>query len=451
MPGAKVTLTFSGRSVAEAESLWTSFPAEVQRVTNENEAFASFEVACPPDLEPGVQFVQLVSPKGISNYQLILVDSTSMGGHKDEHHSLEKAQPVQVPSAVDCILREEQVDYYSFEATAGDRIPIEVVAHRMGSQMDPVIRILDEEQRELAWIDDGEGGTRDSQFLFHVPLTARYFLAVHDIGYGGGNEYDYRLRLGAALLPGFPFARPEACESLVKGTEQELGELPARVEALLSGANHQEFTFRATKDQRLVFKTKTRSIGSPCDLLLRIVKEDGSLVAESDPSKPGEAELSCSFTEDGSYRVQVREITGLPPECRYHLFVEEFRPRFELTIEDNRFQTAPGKPVKLKVTADRQEYKGPIELQVRDLPAGFSVENHTIPADKNEVEVQVTAAGSAQPGTALHFRLAGRTVGADIEFSAPVSTRPALRKAFPLLLHFPAELDGLIALGIRGE
>ena len=40
------------------------------------------------------------------------------------------------------------------------------------------------------------------------------------------------------------------------------------------------FQFTAQKDQRLVFHGKTRSLGSPCDLYLRLETADGQKLAQ---------------------------------------------------------------------------------------------------------------------------------------------------------------------------
>ena len=49
------------------------------------------------------------------------------------------------------------------------------------------------------------------------------------------------------------------------------------------------FRFEAAKDEKLIFQSQTRSLGSPCDLVLTLKKPDGLTLAQSDLSSPSDA------------------------------------------------------------------------------------------------------------------------------------------------------------------
>jgi uncharacterized membrane protein len=72
---------------------------------------------------------------------------------------------------------------------------------------------------------------------------------------------------------------------------------------------------------------------------------------------------------------------------------------FELAVEPAKVDLKPGEKGKLKVTATRKGgYKGPIALELRNLPANVTAAKATIDAEKNDVEVEIAAAANAAPG-----------------------------------------------------
>jgi hypothetical protein len=199
IPGQTNTLRISGSRLDQADLLWWSGGDSGRRTGTQGEGQVTFEIHVPPATAPGIEFLQLAGTHGLSNYEFICVDPLRTEPREDGRHTITKARPLSLPCALEGVLKSEAVDYYSFTAKAGEQIPIEVVAHRLGSAMDPVVRVLEPSGRELTLGDDGSGGTRDTQMTFRCPADGPYILAVHDVGYGGGSNFDYRLRVGALL------------------------------------------------------------------------------------------------------------------------------------------------------------------------------------------------------------------------------------------------------------
>ena len=98
--------------------------------------------------------------------------------------------------------------------------------------------------------------------------------------------------------------------------------------------------------------------------------------------------------------------------------------------------------------AQRQDYNGPIELKVIGLEEGFVVTNAIIAAKTNATKLKVTVPADLALGEFFEFGLVGSAEIADTNFTARVSTFPALRAAFPEMHFPPAELDGLMSLSI---
>ena len=481
-------LTFSGSGLDSVNNLWTSFGAETERVANTNTGQVSFAVRCP-DAAIGIEAVQLVGSEGASNFRLLMIDRLKVIEHKGEHRSAEKALKITPPAAVDGTLKSEQIDYYQFASKAGQTYSIEVIAHRIGSQMDPMVRLLDSEGRELMSCDDEGGVWKDARFRFTAPVDGDFIIAVHDIGYGGGSNFDYRLRVSNDPLvwSTFPLVDPEegaaAFESMGNGSVNQVTGSPANppqarmslawpqlaeaepnndsnhaqefVSPILlhgkmeSGAAIDCFRFKASKNQKLIFRSQSRSLGSPCDLVLRIKKQDGSVAAESNSALALDAALTNRFQDAGSYVLEVRELSGVGvTNAPYRVIVEEFVPGFTVGTENNSIEMKPGGTAKMKVTAERYESEGPIELKLQPEIPGIALENYIIPEKKNEVELVFKAKEELAAGTFKHVALTAHgTNGLPVK----VSTKPALRKAFPLMLNTPPELEGVVTVIARGK
>ncbi len=482
-------LTFSGSALESSSNFWSSVECTARRVTSLNADTISFEVACPENAR-GIHALQIAGPDGASNYQLVLIDALRTQPHRDNHQSRTNAHRITPPAAVDCILKSEKIDYYVFNAKAGERFSIEAIAHRMGSEMDPVVHVLDTDGRELVMCDDEPGVWRDSRFVFNAPSTGDYTLSVHDAGYGGGTSYDYRLRVthepliwftyplfdpgetGAAFEPfGSETYRSEAGSPAnpVNGPllftiptlgEVEVNDSPAQAQSLFlpailngkinCGSDKDFYRFAAAKEEKLIFQSATRSLGSPCDLVLAIKNAEGKTVAKSDPTLPGDAAVTNKFDGAGDYYLEVRELSGTQ-DCSnlpYRIKAARFESGFTAASEENRVELVPGGTAKLRITCVRYDYTGKISFKIEPPVAGITLENSEVQEGKNEVEITFRASDAVPPGFWTHFKVKGTGV---VGASMTVSTRPALRKNFPLILNSPTVLDGIFSLAVKSK
>jgi hypothetical protein len=108
----------------------------------------------------------------------------------------------------------------------------------------------------------------------------------------------------------------------------------------------------------------------------------------------------------------------------------------------------PGESAKVKITATRYEFDGPIEVTLDPAIEGITLEANVIPEKKNEVELTVKAKQDVAPGFFQHVNFVSNpTNGAPVK----ASTRPALRKSFPLMLNSPPFLDGVVTIVVRNK
>jgi hypothetical protein len=85
---------------------------------------------------------------------------------------------------------------------------------------------------------------------------------------------------------------------------------------------------------------------------------------------------------------------------------------FELKAEPVPFKLAPGDKAKLKVTATRKTYQGPIDVELRNLPAGVTAPKATIAMGQTAVEIEVTAAAEAVAGDKPDVQAVGTATAA---------------------------------------
>ena len=114
------------------------------------------------------------------------------------------AQSITLPCIVNGrIVRPDDVDVFQFEGKAGEEVVAEVLARRLHSSLDSLLRLTDASGRVLEWNDDHED--KESGMLTHhadsylrasLPKDGLYQLQIADSQGHGGDDFGYRLRIG---------------------------------------------------------------------------------------------------------------------------------------------------------------------------------------------------------------------------------------------------------------
>jgi hypothetical protein len=88
-------------------------------------------------------------------------------------------------------------DVFRCSAKQGERLVFEAAARRIGSAVDPTLRLLSPEGRELALGEDSSGLDVDARIDFVAPATGEYLIQIHDATYSARAPDFYRLRAGS--------------------------------------------------------------------------------------------------------------------------------------------------------------------------------------------------------------------------------------------------------------
>jgi hypothetical protein len=507
MPGKSTELTLKG-----ATSIWTSFPAETTLLRTVD-GQATWRITVPADATVGVAPIRVATKDGVSTLVPIMIDDLPTVKKDVGSDSAGRAQEISPPVAVVGVVEALRVDRYRFRATRGQRVAVEVVAARAGSALDPVLRIIDSTGHELAWADDSPGAAPDCRAAVTIPADGEYFIELRDVGYEGGRDHHYRLRVGDFPLATVPFPLGGRRETIgmftllgdgCDGVPPAVLKLPSNSKRLRVGGRRPGgagsgfasvvasdldetveaepndtrdnptpfawpaalngrlevpgdvdfYKLAARKGERLAFRARTRSLGSPCDLAMQLLRADGTKVAASKVEGPAEAGFDVTVPDDGTYFLRAAEIAGAGgPALAYRVEVDRFRPGFSLELENDTAAAKPGGEFDLKVSCVRREYGGPITVSVdpAGVTAAASTPGATIPAGKQETQLKIKLAPDAAAGSMILLRIVGTATIDGRDVRATASTLPALRKQFPRMLYPPEELDGLFTVGVRGD
>jgi len=506
-PGANIELTCHGSNLDGALALWTPFAADVKPL-RPGASQAAFQLAIPQGTPTGIHALRVITPNGVSSLHLLMVDDLPSLAAEATNHTLAAAQILPFPVAVDGTIESLKTHFFRFRAQKGQRITVEVVAQRLGSALDPVLRLLDAQGRPLAFNDDATGLGADARLTHRFTAAGEYVLELRDATYQGGERHRYRLRLGdfPAVHAPFPMVVRAGSPAVIQFLAGEHETLPQQsvnvpadarrwplnvrypkgqgsafvsvrtgdaVEALENEPNDSPaqanelnlpcavtgrfatpgdldvFEFTAKKGERWWFNGQTRSLGTPSELFFRLLDGSGKQVAELDATRADEGSLTNTFNTDGRFRLVVEELARRGgPAHAYRIEIQRFAG-FGLSVEAERLEVAPGGTVDLKVTAARRDFNGPITVPLAGEVPGLSLADNIIGEKQSETTLKLQPDAGERGGRWLQVRLRGTGNVNGAEHTADVSTFPALRRLFPTLRQPPADLDGLIAVWIK--
>jgi hypothetical protein len=503
-PGATTTLQINGGNLAIAKKLWLSFPAEATLAegidkNGENPGQVTYKINASAETACGVHAMRVITDKGVTPLKLLFVDDLPSIGSVGSNVQMSSAQAVTVPTAIDGSVPGLGWQFFKFTAQAGQRLSFEVVARRLGSSLDPILRLLDSKGRELAYNDDTPGLSSDSSFIYTFKEAGEYVLELRDIKYGAGF---FRLRIGdfpvatvayplavqrgtstnvtlvgfgvdglspvtLSVPPTFPgewmnisLKRPNGASGYssvaVVSTPQFIEHEPNnsaeqanRIDLShdINGRLEQpgdidRFVFAAKKDQTATFTGITRQQGSPTDLNFRILNKDGGQLAAADDTGTNEGSVTFKFPSDGEYSLVVEDLNHRGgSEHAYRIAVTRNSPQFTLAASLDTFNVPAGGSVMATVTAVRTGYAGPIELSVLNLPAGVTASKSVIGAGRNDAVITLQATPEFAAGEMYNISIVGTARVGDLDVVVPVEIGGVLKTRHNNMRWSPLALE----------
>jgi hypothetical protein len=152
---------------------------------------------------PGIHLVPVHAGGLLTNHFAFALDEFPEQLENEPNNTTETAEPVALARIINGRIGQPgDVDVFKIRGRAGETIVAEVMARRLGSPLDSVLRLTDAAGRQLAVNDDfedkGSGLNThhaDSYLMMTLPAEGDYFLQISDAQGKGGPQQAYRLRL----------------------------------------------------------------------------------------------------------------------------------------------------------------------------------------------------------------------------------------------------------------
>ena len=222
--GEALVLKLVGRNLPADLKIITPLPATFTPMTSGKSGsrmqgaggeVLPFLVELDGDVAVGLYPIRVSSPQGLSNILLFSVgafpevreEESLLSTHQALNDSPAASQKLErVPVTVTGTLYGPDRDVYRIEGQKGDALVFEVEARRVGSAVDPLIRLLDAREREIAFNDDAPGLDVDCRLDVLLPDDGPYYVVIHDSRFSEQTDNFYRLKIGSfsyaeALFP----------------------------------------------------------------------------------------------------------------------------------------------------------------------------------------------------------------------------------------------------------
>jgi len=199
--GVASEVTFSGSNLGPNPRLIAPFALELQPGASASGGDASWVVrlTVAPETAVGDYPIRVQTDDGLSNALLFSVGQLPQVVEQEPNDTFETAQVLEtLPIVVEGRAAANDVDHFRFAGKRGERLVIDAQCGRIGSGVDPAIRLTTgaATRRFVAAADDSPGLLTDARLVADLPEDGDYVIEVSDSRYQGGGRPIYRLVIG---------------------------------------------------------------------------------------------------------------------------------------------------------------------------------------------------------------------------------------------------------------
>lgn len=501
---ATTTLTMTGKDLTQ--ELRAAVSVGSVAITEVQPEHATLEISVPPEAAGGVG-LWLFTAAGPRDPFALVIDDLPLASDtpSDQEDTLPQLLPL--PCCVDGISDGPQADRFRFHAKAGERLAFEVLTQSLGSAMDPVLVLRDATGTQLAMADDDPIGP-EPRFSHTFTEEGEYLLEVRDSRHTSGGRYHLRagdFPIKVAVYPlaaerGTPTAfelssedasrplraveqtigsddhRPDfwiasrfsdsdasawarvLASNLPQHREEEISSpltVPAGISGRLTAPDERDtFVLSAKAGQRIRIRPRTRSLGSEALISLRLLAEDGTVIAETSPTESDEWPLEATLPADGTVRLEARDLLGRGGRrFGYHLeltdgesiqvsLAGDAKTRQVFSIVDS-----DGAAV-IPLAINRQGNDAAISIAIDPPVPGLSLLDAVIPASAKEHRVVLVASDGWTAEEHATIRLTATPEGEGTALPSSIISSIQLQQVREPRVPFPEGWnDGVIAVG----
>lgn len=197
--GVETELTINGAHLGGHPQLIApfTFATPTPEVAGSDANNWKVKIVVPVETPIGAYPIRVRTEDGLSNPFLLPVGQLPQVAEKEDNNAIERAQPITPPAVVEGQAAGNDVDFYRFPGKKGERIVIDAQCSRIGSGVDPSIRLTTAAGKYIASADDSAGLITDARMVVTLPEDTDYVVELADSRYQGGGRPVYRLLIGA--------------------------------------------------------------------------------------------------------------------------------------------------------------------------------------------------------------------------------------------------------------
>lgn len=473
--GSTVDVTITAQYAEDVSELIFSsshIRAVARKDSQGNRLDNQFHVSVSPDCPNGLYEARIVTRLGVSTARIFSVGDLPEKTRTTANLSLDKAMELTTDCLCNAYTTRQSVDFYRFQASKGQRVYVQCAAQGIDSKLKPVLILGDADGADLQV--ERRGGAIDYRIPADGYYTLKVHDLTFAGGKEYFYRLSLRTAQPNELVALHPATRnvnafswpPANIDDAATLAEKEPNNGEPGVQQVtlpcdIAGsfypvADVDVYEFNARKGETWWVEVASERLGRPTDpaiVVQQVVAESGTVsvrdvVELSDipspvkvssngysydgpPYQAGSSDILASFTapEDGTYRIQISDLFGgtrKDPRNVYRLIVRKARPDFAIVAWSlhmnlrNGDRNALSKPLALRrggamilevVVIRRDGFRGPIELEMKNLPPGVTASGMRIPAGGTRGHVVIYADAKAPAGYSL-AKIIGR---ADID------------------------------------
>ena len=210
--GRVMEVVFKGSGLAANPRLVAPFAFQLEESTagGSDAAIWKVRLAVEDRTAVGVYPIRVATDSGISHPILFAVGQVQQVAEAESNNTVETAQPIPNPIVVEGECAGNDEDFFRSPGRKGDRIVVDALCARIGSGVDPMIRLTTAGGRFVASADDTPGLVTDGYLTVILPEDGDYVVEFCDSRFAGSGRSGYRLLIGAVpfAAEAFPIAMP---------------------------------------------------------------------------------------------------------------------------------------------------------------------------------------------------------------------------------------------------
>jgi len=440
--GTTVQITITGADLTPAPKLVASFPISAQKAVEGSDNGKAVIELTTAESQPGIHWIRIASDKGISNALSLGVDNLTQIPFTETIETL--------PVALAGDLSGGNILKTAFVGKAGEPIVVDVEGRRIGSNIRPVLRLLNADGVQIGFSAPQPELYGDARISTTIPADGTYTLEMHDILYKGPGPGRFRLKIGDLSFAdlAFPIGVQAGQTARVKygrtnidsvidvnSSSDTISSLPLPTTGHSTGSrpriifsNHVEyienddatdvpaapvgingrlskkgetdsFKVLAKPGSKLRLDVVARRAGSPVDGVLVVKAANGAQIGQND-DRPGLSDPGVDITVPGNSEFITVTLNDLlrrgGEDFIYRIEIQDIsQPQFAANIAQDRLQIPAGSTQTVIVDLARQGYNGDVDLEFEGLPDGVTVANNQVLAGRTRGLISITAADGA--------------------------------------------------------